>query len=190
VLDQYNLLPNRLVRQPGLRIQITLMRIRIQLFIKKVMGICDHWSIDPPGLHFKPQPFIVIVHGPPRFYFETLKLLNCNFNGEPDPGLHSNADPDPALKNNPYPDPASQNNADPDPASKNYADTQPWPKAILGMCMLQGLPTVSRAVIHLEESKTAGEKYKLFVEGDNLRYALFIPNFFLVRKTKRVSSDL
>ena len=34
---------------------------------------------------------------------------------------------------------------------------------------MQGLPTVSRAVIHLEESKTAGDKYKLFVEGDNLR---------------------
>ncbi len=57
--------------------------------------------------------------------------------------------------------------------------------------MLQGLPTVSRAVIHLEESKTAGEKYKLFVEGDNLRYALFIPNFPLVRKKNlRVLSDL
>ncbi len=48
--------------------------------------------------------------------------------------------------------------------------------------MLQGLPTVSRAVIHLEESKTAGEKYKLFVEGDNLRYALFMHNFPSVRK--------
>ena len=35
--------------------------------------------------------------------------------------------------------------------------------------LLQGLPTVSRAVIHLEESKTASDKYKLFVEGDNLR---------------------
>ncbi len=30
---------------------------------------------------------------------------------------------------------------------------------------------MSRAVIHLEESKTAGDKYKLFVEGDNLRQA-------------------
>jgi len=58
----------------GIRIQLftlmririhlfTLMRIRIQLFMLmririldliKVMGICDLWSLDPPGLHFEP----------------------------------------------------------------------------------------------------------------------------------------
>jgi hypothetical protein len=31
----------------------TLMRIRILLRIK-VMTVCDHWSVDPPGLHFEP----------------------------------------------------------------------------------------------------------------------------------------
>jgi hypothetical protein len=55
--------------------------------------------------------------------------------------------------------------------------------------MLQGLPTVSRAVIHLEESKTAGEKYKLFVEGDNLRYVLF-PTSLQLERNQRVLSDL
>jgi len=35
--------------------------------------------------------------------------------------------------------------------------------------VVKGLPTVYRAVMHLDESKTAGNKYKLFVEGDNLR---------------------
>ncbi len=102
------------------------------------MGICDHWSVDPPGLHFKPQSSIVIVHGPPRFYFETLKFLNFDFNAEPDPGFHrlwcgsgarsslqNNANPDPASKNNADPDPASINNADPDPASINNADPDP-----------------------------------------------------------------
>merc|ERR1712150_61458 len=34
--------------------------------------------------------------------------------------------------------------------------------------VIKGLPTVSRAVMHLDEGK-AGSKYKLFVEGDNLR---------------------
>jgi hypothetical protein len=53
-----------------IRIQIriylfTLMRIRIQLYtvmrifirillLIKVMGICEHWSTDPPGLNFDP----------------------------------------------------------------------------------------------------------------------------------------
>jgi hypothetical protein len=65
----------------------------------------------------------------------------------------------------------------------NYCPFNPGQQAAsLWMCMLQGLPTVSRAVIHLEESKTAGEKYKLFVEGDNLRCAPYITNFSSVRK--------
>jgi hypothetical protein len=47
----------------GLRIRVTLLRIRIQLFtlmririllIIKMMRICDYWSTDPPGLHFEP----------------------------------------------------------------------------------------------------------------------------------------
>jgi hypothetical protein len=37
-----------------IRIQFfTLMRIRTQ-FLSKIMGICGHWSTDPPGLHFEP----------------------------------------------------------------------------------------------------------------------------------------
>ncbi len=59
----------------------TLMRIRIQLFTSmqirillliKVIGICDHCSIHPPGLHFELtlQAFFVIVHGPRRLLFE------------------------------------------------------------------------------------------------------------------------
>jgi hypothetical protein len=37
-----------------IRIQLfNLMRIRILLLIK-VMGICDHWSVDPTGLNFDP----------------------------------------------------------------------------------------------------------------------------------------
>ncbi len=49
---------------PGLRIRITLIRIRSQLsslmririqLLFKVMGICDHRSINPPGLHFEPS---------------------------------------------------------------------------------------------------------------------------------------
>jgi hypothetical protein len=34
------------------------MRIQILLLIK-VMGICDHWNMDPPRLHFGLQASIV-----------------------------------------------------------------------------------------------------------------------------------
>ncbi len=40
------------------------------------------------------------VHGPPRLYFEPLKLLNFNSNTDPDPAFNSNADPDTGSKNN------------------------------------------------------------------------------------------
>ncbi len=47
------------------------------------------------------------VHGPLLLYFETLKLLNFDFNADPgpDPALHSNADPDQASEINADPDP-------------------------------------------------------------------------------------
>jgi hypothetical protein len=65
-----------------IRVQLfTLMRIRIRLI--KVMGICDYWSIVPPGLHCDCESLYV-------------KLLNFDFNADPDPAFHSNADPDPA----------------------------------------------------------------------------------------------
>jgi hypothetical protein len=37
--------------------------------------------------------------------FEHLKLLNFDFNADPDPAFDSNVDPDPASKNNADPDP-------------------------------------------------------------------------------------
>ena len=80
--------------QTGLRIRIqllTLMRIRILIFIKMI-GICDYWPIDLPGLHFEP-PGLLCER--PRLYFEPRKLLNSDFNSDLDPALHSNADPDP-----------------------------------------------------------------------------------------------
>jgi hypothetical protein len=102
--------------QAGLRIRITsmrirlqpftFMRIRIQLFILIriririllliiVIEIYGHWSIDLPGLHFKPPG----LHSErPRLYFQPLKLLNFAFNANPDPVFPSIADSDPASK--------------------------------------------------------------------------------------------
>jgi hypothetical protein len=40
-------------------------------------------------------------------FFELVKLLNFDFDADPDPAFYSNADPDPYL--------AFKNNADPDP---------------------------------------------------------------------------
>jgi hypothetical protein len=77
-------------------------RIRILLVIK-VMRICDHWSTDPPRLHFEsPRPHCSVC-GPPLLRFEPLKLLNFDFNADldSDPAFHSKTDLDP--------DPASQN---------------------------------------------------------------------------------
>jgi len=42
-------------------------------------------------------------------------------------------------------------------------------KEKLPKIVIKGLPTVSRAVIHMEDSSSGPTKYKLFVEGDNLR---------------------
>jgi hypothetical protein len=75
------------------------------------MGICDQWSIDPPGLHFEPPDLLVSVLGSPR------KLLNFGFIADSDPNF--NADPDP--------DTTSKNNADPD-----LHRLQPWKKEIVG----------------------------------------------------------
>jgi hypothetical protein len=33
----------------------TLMRIRILLLISKVMQICDHWYLEPSGVHSEPS---------------------------------------------------------------------------------------------------------------------------------------
>jgi hypothetical protein len=63
------------------------MRIRIQLLLK-VIGICDHWSIEPLGLYLSLQESIVSVHSPPRLCFEPLKLLNFDSNAYPDLAFH------------------------------------------------------------------------------------------------------
>jgi hypothetical protein len=49
----------------------------------KVMGICEHWSVDPPELHFL------------DFYFDA--------DPDSDPAIHSNPNADLASKNNPDP---------------------------------------------------------------------------------------
>ena len=38
--------------------------------------------------------------------------------------------------------------------------------------VIKGLPTVKRAMIHIDDSKAGEQKYKLLVEGDNLREVL------------------
>jgi hypothetical protein len=84
------------------------MRIRILLLIK-LMEMWDNWSIypQPQGSILNLQASIAGVHGPPRLYFESPKLLNLYFNADPDP--------DPAFLSNEDPDPntASKNNANP-----------------------------------------------------------------------------
>jgi hypothetical protein len=115
------------MRQPGLRICITLMRIRTHLFTEmciriqlfnlmriririlvKVMLICGHWSTDLPGLHFEPiRRHCKRPRPSTATFLEPLNLLNFAFNADPDLDLafHSNADPDSASKNNADPDP-------------------------------------------------------------------------------------
>ncbi len=57
------------------------LRIRILILIK-VMGICEHWSVDPPGLHFEPpDPHLwassaLLGH---VLVFWSLKILNFDF---------------------------------------------------------------------------------------------------------------
>ena len=41
--------------------------------------------------------------------------------------------------------------------------------------VIKGLPSVNRAVIHIDDSIAGNTKYKLFVEGDNLREVLATP---------------
>jgi hypothetical protein len=56
----------------------------------KVMGICEHWFIDPLGLHFEPADLHCQRPRPSTLYFGPLKLLNFDFYADPDP--------DPAFK--------------------------------------------------------------------------------------------
>jgi hypothetical protein len=110
-LVHYKILTPLLNFLPELRIRITLMRIRIQLFTvmrirMEMMGICENWSIDSPGLHFDPQSLHSRERSLPStaLYFEPLKLPNLTISGSGS-NFSSNADPDP--------DPAYKNNVDP-----------------------------------------------------------------------------
>ncbi len=63
------------------------------------MQIFYHWSINLPGFHFEP-PGLYCERPRPRLPFEPLKLMNFDFNADPDPAFHSSPDPDldPASK--------------------------------------------------------------------------------------------
>jgi hypothetical protein len=86
------------------------LRIRIHLFIFFIadpdpnftsigFGICEHWSSDPPELHFDPQR--LHCEHPRPFTLKPLKLLfllQCgSANADPDPASQNNSDPDPQL---------------------------------------------------------------------------------------------
>jgi hypothetical protein len=101
-----------------LRIRITVMRIRIQLFnLMRIRDPAFHFNaVADPAPHLSDgnsantglyilqhsnlslQISIVSVHCHPRLCFEPLKLLNFYFNA--DPAFQSNADPDPVSKHN------------------------------------------------------------------------------------------
>ena len=51
-------------------------------------------------------------------------------------------------------------------------------KEKISSVVIKGLPTVNRAIIHIDDSQgLANQKYKLFVEGDNLREVLAVSFF-------------
>ncbi len=85
----------------------TVKRIRIHiLLLIKVMGICDHCSIDTPyrALFWASRSPLWGSSAPLRLYFESLlKFSIFDFNVDPGPAFHSNGDPDPASKNIAYP---------------------------------------------------------------------------------------
>ncbi len=78
----------------GLRVRITLMRIRILI---KVIRICDHWSMDPPGLHFELPSLYCERTRPSTAIFWASKASEFLLEADPDPTFHSNADTDPGL---------------------------------------------------------------------------------------------
>ncbi len=72
-----------------IRIQLfTLRRIRILfrillLLLIEVMGIYDHWSIDPPGLYLSLQASVLSVHGRHWLYFEPIQIFIFDFYADP-----------------------------------------------------------------------------------------------------------
>jgi hypothetical protein len=81
-----------------------LLWIRILLFITD-MRICDQWPTDSLGFDLEPSRIQCERLRPPRLHFELLKLLNFDFNADPDPTFHSNVDPNPAFQTNAVRDP-------------------------------------------------------------------------------------
>ncbi len=55
-------------------------------------------------LVYRPPRALFWASKPPLLASTALKLLNFDFNADPDPAFNSNADPDPASKNNADPD--------------------------------------------------------------------------------------
>jgi hypothetical protein len=53
----------------------------------KVTGIGDHWSIDPPGLHFERLSLHYERPRPSSSILNLQKLLNFDFCADPDPVL-------------------------------------------------------------------------------------------------------
>jgi len=66
------------------------IRIRILLLIKAMR------IQTLQGFILSIRASIVSVHGPPWLFLMPLKLLNYDFNADPDPAFHCTADPDPA----------------------------------------------------------------------------------------------
>ncbi len=100
----FNVEPDTIFILMLIRILIfTLMRIqipvRILLFIK-VMWICNHCTglLTLQGSILSLYASIVSIHGPLWLYCQLLKILNFEFNADPDPAFHSNVDP--ACHNN------------------------------------------------------------------------------------------
>jgi hypothetical protein len=83
---------------------LTLMRIRI-FFLIKVMQSATPGLQILPGSILSLHASILSVQDSPRLLFQPLKLLNFDFNVDPDPAFHSNSDSDAASKNNADPDP-------------------------------------------------------------------------------------
>jgi hypothetical protein len=77
---QFQLLIKMLIRVK----LFTLMRIRIRL-IKKLWEFATTGPLILRGSILSLQASIVSVHGTPWFYFQPLKLLNFDFNADPDP---------------------------------------------------------------------------------------------------------
>ncbi len=76
------------------------------MLIIKVMRIYEHWSQDPPGLHFKPPRLHCERTRPSAAPFRaSKKLLNFDFHADPDLAFHYNTDPNSAFQNNAITDP-------------------------------------------------------------------------------------